>query len=433
MKLSGARENLACSAQTYERGNQQGAEKSRDRKKLSAQGIDVVGGTPESARDLIEADRHLGRGGEGHRDLGGLGGWCGAKLQVVGTDLRLLRQLQVRNGSFRTGWRCGNKWPCWLPTWTIGTMKETAATAKSPPIPTHELLLRLVDMPLYDTVELVGEGPNKQMQALRLHRGKFDAYCPGCGKHTTWTTVVTSELEQRARLENAAFSLSLSSRSSGPTVHNWQGEFKLHLVCARDGRHHGDFYFNTLGPSAADYLRFAMGEGTELDPTLLVKVGQYPSLTEFQLGDLTEFEDGMSKQQRGEFVRATNSAAHGFNVAACVYFRRIFESVLVEARDDYMAQHGLTEWQEFKDARTDERIGLLRENIPKFMSEHPQLYRVLSLGIHELTEKQCAAELPMLRKSIELIMRDRVTAARQKREREEVSKLVAQAVDRHKD
>lgn len=311
-------------------------------------------------------------------------------------------------------------------------MNETAAATKPAPIPTRNLLLRLVNMPLYDTVELVGDNPNSQIKALRLQRGKFDAYCPGCGKHTTWTAVVTPELEQRAKQESAASPLSSSNRFSGPTVHNWQGEFKLHIFCARDSRHHGDFYFNTLGPSAFDYIQFKTGEGIELDPTLLVKVGQYPSLTDFQLGDLTEFEDGMSKQQRREFVRATNSAAHGFNVAACVYFRRVFESVLMEARDEYMAQHGLTKWQEFKDARTDERIRMLREHLPRFMSEHPQLYGVLSLGVHELTEEQCAAELPMLRKAIELIMRDRVTGARQKREREEVSKLVAQAVGRHK-
>jgi hypothetical protein len=313
-------------------------------------------------------------------------------------------------------------------------MNETAAAAKPAPIPTHNLLLRLVGMPLYDTVELVGYDPTGQIKDLRLHRGKFDAYCPGCGKHTTWTAVVTPELEQRAKQESAAapLSSSSSSRFSGPTIQNWQGEFKLRIFCARDSRHHGDFYFDTLGPSVFDYIRFKTGEGIELDPTLLVKVGQYPSLTDFQLGDLTEFEDGMSKQQRREFVRATNTAAHGFNVAACVYLRRVFESVLAEARDEYMAQHGLTEWPEFQDARTDHRIRLLREHLPKFLSEHPQLYRVLSLGVHELTEEQCAAELPMLRKAIELIMRDRVTAARQKREREEVSKLVAQAVDRHK-
>lgn len=312
-------------------------------------------------------------------------------------------------------------------------MNESSAAAKPSPISTHDLLLKLVDMPLYDKIELVGERPSKQIKDLRLHRGKFDAYCPGCGKHTTWTAIVTPELEQRAKQENMASPLSSGGRFSGTTVHNWEGEFKLRIFCARDGWHRGDFYLDTLGPSAFDYVQFKTGKGKELGPTLLVKVGQYPSLADFQLGDLTEFEDGMSKQQRGEFVRATNSAAHGFNVAACVYFRRVFESVLVEARDEYMAHHGLTEWQEFNGARTDERIGLLRDHLPKFMSDHPQLYSVLSLGIHELTEEQCLAELPMLRKAIELIMRDRVTAARQKRERGEVSKLVAQAVNRHKD
>ena len=37
-------------------------------KKLSAQGIDIVGGSQESARVFIQADRDLGKGGEGQRD-----------------------------------------------------------------------------------------------------------------------------------------------------------------------------------------------------------------------------------------------------------------------------------------------------------------------------------------------------------------------------
>lgn len=288
-------------------------------------------------------------------------------------------------------------------------------------------------MPLYEKAELVGDDPNDQVKKLLIYRGKFDAYCPGCGKHTTWGTVVSSANEQRAKQENAFVPLSTSGRSSGPTVHNWLIAFRLLIVCGRYSHHHADFYFDILGPDAFEYARFNRGEGAKPAPTFIVKVGQHPSLTDFQLGDLTEFEDGMSKEQRREFVRATNCAAHGFNVAACVYLRRVFEGVLLEARDEYMRQHALTDWQAFRDARTDERIRLLREHLPSFMSEHPQIYGILSLGVHELTEEQCAAEMPMLRKAIELIMRDRVTAARQRREREEVSKLVAQAVNRHKE
>lgn len=66
------------------------------------------------------------------------------------------------------------------------------------------------------------------------------------------------------------------------------------------------------------------------------------------------------------------------------------------------------------------------------MSEHPHLYGVPSLGMHELTEGQCADELPMLRKAIELILYDRVNEARRKRHRDAVSKLLAQSVDHRK-
>jgi hypothetical protein len=85
----------------------------------------------------------------------------------------------------------------------------------------------------------------------------------------------------------------------------------------------------------------------------------------------------------------------------------------------------MKDWPEFDTGRMDKKIRLLRNHLPKFVSEHSQLYGMLSIGVHELTEGQCAAELPMLRKAIELIVRDRITADRAKKERDDLSKLVA--------
>lgn len=73
---------------------------------------------------------------------------------------------------------------------------------------------------------------------------------------------------------------------------------------------------------------------------------------------------------------------------------------------------------------------MLRGHLPEFMAEHPELYSILSKGVHELTEEECARELPMLRQAIELIMEDRVTEQRRRKQREAASKLVAQ---RHND
>ncbi len=292
-----------------------------------------------------------------------------------------------------------------------------AALSTKPSLAVHDLVLRLIAVPLYESVELSTYGTDPLL--LRLYGGKFDARCPNCEKGTTWKFVVPDGLMRQAQLQAAA-SVNVSmaaSRNSTPS--DREREFKLSIVCARHESHIAHFYFTTI-PAAA-------GGGTAL-----IKIGQYPSLTDFQIGELADFEEGMSKTERREFIRATNCTAHGFNVAACVYFRRIFESVLKEGRSGYMLQHSLTEWLEFDSARTDERIKLLRDHLPNFLTDHPQLYGLLSLGVHELSEEECAVELPMLRNAIELIFRDRVTAARHRRERQEVSKLVAQAVNRHK-
>ena len=176
---------------------------------------------------------------------------------------------------------------------------------------------------------------------------------------------------------------------------------------------------------------FARQENEPLPPLHLIKIGQWPSLADFQLGELKQFDEGMTSSQRSEYVRAIQCSAHGFHVAACVHFRRVFESVLAEARLQYMTANTLKDWPEFDVARTDHRIRLLRDNMPKFMSEHPHLYGILSVAVHELTEDQCAKELLLLERAIRLIVYDRVTQARIRTERAEVSRLLAQSVDAH--
>ncbi|MDH6168100.1 hypothetical protein M2282_003251 [Variovorax boronicumulans] len=308
-------------------------------------------------------------------------------------------------------------------------MSEQSPFGPATPTSTPQLFQTLIKMPLYGAFDLDGKTkPSEQVREVRISRTKFDDYCPRCEKHTTWTAVPLPDLEQRAITEKDRVAMAGAQTSSRPL--SWMGDFVLRTACARNADHVANFYFHTkvVSSTPGAPLSFASSPFKYS----IIKVGQFPSLTDFHLGDLSAFEEGMSKQQRREFVRATNTAAHGFNVAACVYYRRVFEGVLIEARDQYMVEKNMSDWPEFKSARTDERIRLLRDHLPKFMSEHPELYGILSLGVHELTEEQCEGELPILRKAIELIMSDKLMAARLKRDRDSVSKLVAQAVERHK-
>jgi hypothetical protein len=301
---------------------------------------------------------------------------------------------------------------------------DEAEAAEQPKLRQQGQLFReMLDAPLYTRVELHGKNPNFEVRDARVHKKKYDYYCPGCKKVTPWQMQVPSALSSQAEQEDRVDKVPGAIRS----VSNWMIPFEFMCQCLRGG-HTAEYHFVVDGPG----FDLNVGESAEPEPNFLVKTGQYPSLTDFQLGDLTEFEEVISKQQRSEFVRAINCAAHGFAVAACVYYRRVFEGILIEARNEHMAAHDMKDWPEFQKAHTDVRIKMLAENLPKFLIEHPHLYSVLSLGVHELTEEECGEQLPMLRMAIELILRDRIAVVAAQKQREAVSKLLAQAVDKHK-
>lgn len=283
---------------------------------------------------------------------------------------------------------------------------------------TDDLLQRLVAQPLYAPLTLTGDDdPRYQISKLRLFSGTFDLYCPICKRHTPWSVVVPNELATIVKYEKLSRAAPVNQSSGGSIQMDWLQPFDLPMQCMRQS-HIAKFYFSVTG-------------GGDV-PVKLTKHGQYPSLRDFQLGDIAELEEAMTSAQRREYVQAITTAANGFSVAACVYYRRVFESLLVSASEEHMAEHSMADWPEFKIAKTDVRINLLSDRLPAFLSEHPEIYGLLSKGVHELTEEQCAAELPILRAAMELILKDRLNALREAKQRAAVSKLIAQSVNRVK-
>lgn len=295
------------------------------------------------------------------------------------------------------------------------------------------LLETLFDAPLYQAVQLESETGSKVLRGLRTTAGqRLDRYCPECGKSTTWTVAIAAEDDRNAKLEKAAV---IGSGAGGPPTFNWLADFYLRLYCARQSLHQCTQFFAVEAPPVQLLIHNRMANADEkqpVPPTKVLKIGQYPSLTDIQLGTLKEYEEGMTVQQRKEFVRAINTSAHGFNVAACVHYRRVFESVLLEARDAKLKAEGVEAWPEFERLRTDERIAALAEYLPQFMVEHPHLYGILSKGVHELTEEECGEAMPVLRQAIELMIQDKVDAIRKEKRRAVASTLLARTVDKHK-
>ncbi|MEJ8815468.1 hypothetical protein WKW77_30695 [Variovorax ureilyticus] len=271
-----------------------------------------------------------------------------------------------------------------------------------------QLLEGLIKTPLYTPVGFDGDA-EAQLRALRLTEERFDMYCPGCQAPATWATVPTQEaqeLKKRTTLVSAA-----SGSASGMRVY-WSGHFSLRATCTR-GRHPLILYFQTTGGHL------------EKSEVKLTKMGQYPSMSDIQMGDLKELGDAMPKELRREFVQAIHTTAHGYSVAACVYYRRVFEKVLDEAKAAHMQAVGMNAWPEYVAAKTPERIKMLADQLPEFMVDNAALYSILSEGVHQLTEEQCAEVLPLLRESIEMILMERKAKSDKAKKAAKLSSLIA--------
>jgi len=76
------------------------------------------------------------------------------------------------------------------------------------------------------------------------------------------------------------------------------------------------------------------------------------------------------------------------------------------------------DWDEaaFQRARMDEKIQILGAFLPDFLVENRGLYKILSTGIHSLSEEDCLKAFPVVKVGIELILDAKLEVlARQKK------------------
>lgn len=252
----------------------------------------------------------------------------------------------------------------------------------------------LLATPLYtpiafETEEIAIQGA----KALIGHVGTFDHFCPACGQPATFRTLLHSDYEGDVKKQRLAAAV----MSGGPTQFAWvRHELRKAAVCTRNGNHVLIFYF----------LR--------RDSTL-TKVGQSPSIADLACGDTRAFSKALSSDQLRELNTAIGLVAHGVGVGAFVYLRRIFESLVEEAHE---AAEGDSEWDEsaYQKLRMAERLPLLAGHLPRFLVEHANLYSILSLHLHELSDVHCRASFDIVKQGIFAIAEERL-AERQRKAR----------------
>lgn len=140
----------------------------------------------------------------------------------------------------------------------------------------------------------------------------------------------------------------------------------------------------------------------------LFKIGTFPSLRDFRKDDIKKYNKVLTEQQRIELITAVVIANNGVGIGSYVYLRRIFENIVFEEAEKAISDNVIAR-EEFEKKRMDEKIACIKDYIPAFLFDHhKELYGILSIGVHQLDEKECLEFFPVLYDCIIMILEERL-------------------------
>lgn len=276
----------------------------------------------------------------------------------------------------------------------------------------------LLNEPMYEETVYEGEEVWAVLDVLYF-KGTFDCYCPKCGKEATFKAIAgerPKEFVRNKELERAHKGLGLAINY--PAIE--QNTYKLIAQCARQSTHFQHYFF------LVDSSPTTKPDGSVGYKRTIQKIGQHPSFADLNLPKVKKYAPVLDKKLLSELNKAIGLASHDVGVGAYVYLRRVFEALVEEAHQLAAQDVGWDE-EPYLRSRMSERIDMLRTHLPSFLVENPNMYSLLSKGVHEMTEEECLEHFNALRLGIELILDEKLEQREKERKITEAKKALGQA------
>ena len=236
----------------------------------------------------------------------------------------------------------------------------------------------------YDYIKRMYNGPDIQ----------FDAHCVYCQQMSTFKQCVGS------RGGGAGHSPPKDEVWLEPRV------FRLEFRCQREPKHAYHYMFR-------------------VERQAITKIGQSPSLATIALTQTARFNGVLDKNYFRDLNMAIGLFAHGVGAGSFVYLRRIFEHLLLEVAATARNTGNLLDG--FETMRMDGKIKALASHLPPEVAETAGTYRILSAGIHGLSEEQCLSLFPIMRESIEIILDGHLAARNREKHKQELTRALSKA------
>ena len=154
----------------------------------------------------------------------------------------------------------------------------------------------------------------------------------------------------------------------------------------------------------------------------IVKVGSYPSIADLDRGRLFSECNIPKSRIPKELATAIGLKAHGVYIGAYAYLRRVFETLIEDARKK-AEQAGILA-ENFQAMHVKEKIKALADYLPEYMVENRNAYGMLSKGIHELSEEDCKAGYDILYNLIVMILEDQEERRKRELRKKDISNAI---------
>ncbi len=266
-----------------------------------------------------------------------------------------------------------------------------------------------IDDPIYSQYD-ISELSKEDIFRIEFFEGSLDAYCIDCKN----ASIFEGKSEYNKPIYRGGVPIPI--RNTEEAIRNLEEKdahldrsFEIEMNCSRNKDHRILFFFLVRNDN-------------------LIKVGQYPSIADFELPKLNRFRSILDKKQRKEFARAIGLSAHGVGVGSFVYLRRIFEFLIEKAHQEIKKKEKDWNEAEYHKKRMDEKIPILENYLPLALVENARLYSILSKGIHLLEEDECLKYFEVIKGAIDLILEEEL----EKTEKEKNAKRLSQEIARIK-
>ena len=243
-------------------------------------------------------------------------------------------------------------------------------------------------LPLYDSIE-INSGNETDFIALMKFNEQIEEFSIQLKENTSYK--VSDRPEEQSKYNNKNY------------IEGYVGVVYFKLRCVRTGE------------QAYTYIKVTKELNSSGNSLYKVeKIGQTPSIADIEIGQVKDYSTVLGKEKIREFIRALGLVTHGVGIGSFVYLRRIFEFLIEEAHEK-LKTSGDWDEQKYESARVNEKIELLKAELPEFLVENRKLYGILSKGIHSLTEEECLEYFDVVKAGIELILDEKVDHLKKQR------------------